>query len=356
MSINATPLWRSYVDFTRDRKDWPATDDVRRQTALRQIYQNALCVPQDGLEKLWKEYETLEKEIDENLADKILPEFEGKYSHAKTIYRDRRRVSLRIDFDRLAVPPSTAVSELQQLIMWNKWIRYEMTNPDNLSTEQHQAFMKLIYEQCLCCMLHHPEVWMGYARLQQEAGGATVARQVYQEAIETVPDIVALRVALAELEEAEGNNDAAKAALKAAFDKLPSAFTFATLQRFVRRKESIAAARKVFTDTLLLRRDPANETLGLELCLAHAQLELDVNCCPQVALKTLELGMRYKGCFSCFSFSPCLSLTLIFIPSSLSSCISCRVSVPSISTTNLHQCSTRHAIRTSQHPSTHVAR
>ena len=302
MSVNASSLWRSYVEFTRERKDWTVTDDVRRLTALRQIYQKALCVPQDGLEKLWKEYETLEKGAGDNLADKALSEFEGKYSHAKTIYRDRRRLSLRIDLDRLAVPPSNAVSELQQLGMWNKWIRYEMTNPDNLSTEQHQAFMKMIYEQCLCCLLFHPEVWMGYARLQQESEGAAIARQVYQEAIEIVPDIVALRVALAELEEAEGNNDAAKAALKAAFDKLPSAFTFATLQRFVRRKETIAAARKIFTDTLLLRRDPANETLGLELCLAHAQLELDVNCSPEVALKTLELGMSNACCFFSLSF------------------------------------------------------
>ena len=193
---------------------------------------------------------------------------------------------------------------------------------------------------------------MGYARLQQEAGGATVARQVYQEAIETVPDIVALRVALAELEEAEGNNDAAKAALQAAFDKLPSAFTFATLQRFVRRKETIAAARKIFSDTLLLRRDPANETLGLELCLAHAQLELDVNCCPQVALKTLELGMRFLvASFVSLSFSHINTPFIIPVVAH----ISC-ISIITISTTNLHECATRHAICASQHPSTHFAR
>ena len=291
-SLDAWALWRAYVDFIRDRKDWPDSGDGRRLAAFRKIYQKAVCIPQDNLDTLWREYEMLEKKAGEHLAEKVLPEFEGKYSHAKTIFRERRRSCARIDFDRLAVPPSNSSSELQQLGMWNKWIRYEMTNPDNLSTEQHQAFMKMIYEQCLCCMLFHPEVWMGYARLQQEAGGSVEGKQVYREAIEIVPDVVTLRVALAELEEAEGNKDVAKAVLKAAFEKLPSAFTFAALQRFVRRKEGMTAARKVFSETLPLRRDPAHEALSLDLYMAHTQLELDVNCCPSVALKALELAQQ----------------------------------------------------------------
>ena len=291
-SLDAWALWRAYVDFIRDRKDWPDSGDGRRLAAFRKIYQKAVCIPQDNLDTLWREYEVLEKKAGEHLAEKVLPEFEGKYSHAKTIFRERRRSCARIDFDRLAVPPSNSSSELQQLGMWNKWIRYEMTNPDNLSTEQHQAFMKMIYEQCLCCMLFHPEVWMGYARLQQEAGGSVEGKQVYREAIEIVPDVVTLRVALAELEEAEGNKDVAKAVLKAAFEKLPSAFTFAALQRFVRRKEGMTAARKVFSETLPLRRDPTHEALSLDLYMAHTQLELDVNCCPSVALKALELAQQ----------------------------------------------------------------
>lgn len=290
MSIDSAALWKAYVEFIRDRRDWLETGDGRKLAAFRKIYQKALCVSHDALDSMWREYEALEKMAGEHLAEKVLPEFEGKFSHAKAIYRDRRRACAKIDFDRMAVPPSNSVVELQQLGLWNKWIRYEMTNPDNLSKEPHHALMRLVYEQCLCCLLHHPEVWMSYARLQLDAGGATDARTVYRQAIEVVPDVVALRVALAELEEAQGNQDAAKGILKGAFDKLPCAFTFATYQRFVRRKEGISAARKVFSETLTLRRDLSNEALGLELCMAHAQLELEVNCSAEVALKTLDLA------------------------------------------------------------------
>jgi len=96
----------------------------------------------------------------------VLPEYEGKFSHARAIYRERQRASAKIDTDRLAVPPCNAVSELQQLALWNKWVRYEMTNPDNLAPAQHHAYMGMLYEQCLCCLAHHPEVWLSYARHQ----------------------------------------------------------------------------------------------------------------------------------------------------------------------------------------------
>jgi hypothetical protein len=91
--------------------------------------------------------------------------------HANAILRDRKRVSTKIELDWFAVPPTNVITELQQLSAWNKWIRYEMTNPDNLNTDQHNTMMKLVFEQCLCCMLHHPEIWMTYARFQQQLGG-----------------------------------------------------------------------------------------------------------------------------------------------------------------------------------------
>jgi hypothetical protein len=140
-----------------------------------------------------------------------------------------------------------------------------MTNPDNLSTEQHDLLMKLVFEQSLCCLLHHPEIWMTYAKFQQQAAGANEARNVYREAIEIIPDVVALRLALAELEEAEGSRDASRSVLRTAFEKIPCAFTFAALQRFMRRTEGMTAARKLFGTTLPTRMDPSKEALGLEV-------------------------------------------------------------------------------------------
>ena len=150
--------------------------------------------------------------------------------------------------------------------------RFETTNPDNLTVELHNKMMKMIFEQCLCCLLHHPEVWMTFAKFQQLVSGVNDARNVYKEAIEVIPDVVSLRLALAELEESLGNKVASKVVLKTALEKIPCAFTFAALQKFVRRTEGITAARKLFSDTLPVRQDTSRELLGLEVSMLHITL------------------------------------------------------------------------------------
>lgn len=94
--------------------------------ALRKVFQRAVCVPMDESDIFWKEYEILEKMAGEHLAEKVLPEYSEKHMHANAIFKERRRVGSKIDVDRLAVPPTNSMQELQQLSAWNKWIRYSI--------------------------------------------------------------------------------------------------------------------------------------------------------------------------------------------------------------------------------------
>ena len=200
-------------------------------------------------------------------------------------------------------------------------LRYEETNPEELAPAAHKDMMLLVYDQCLCCLRHHPEVWLGLARYQLKASGVSEARIVYKEAIEVIPTVYMLRLALAELEECQGNIDSARDILRLAFQQLPSAWSFSIYQRFVRRHDGLTSARRCFSDTFPLRVD---KSLGYEVCelshmfkyfyiyiamisylahifclfnlqclklyLAHAQLELDVNVEPTIALRIMEMA------------------------------------------------------------------
>ena len=146
-----------------------------------------------------------------------------------------------------------------------QYFRYEITNPDNLGTDQHNSLMNFVFEQCLCSLMHHTEVWMTYAKFRQTIDGIVEARNVYSEAINIIPDVVSLRLALAELEECNGNTESTKIVLRTAFERIPCAFTFSALQRFIRRREGVTAGRKLFSDTLAVRKDPSKEALGLEV-------------------------------------------------------------------------------------------
>lgn len=120
--------------------------------------------------------------------------------------------------------------------------------------------MSMLFDQCLCCFRLHPEVWMTIAHYEYGTYHRRLpeARAVLREAIETIPDVVLLRVALAELEECHGGAngvDAAREVLRTAFEAQPSVQSFSVYQRFVRRKDGVTAARKLFSETLPLRKE-----------------------------------------------------------------------------------------------------
>jgi cleavage stimulation factor subunit 3 len=99
-------------------------DAGKKMRTLRELYQRAVCVAMDQAEEIWNEYEAFEKHADAQAAEMVLPDFNRKYLHAKSIMRERKKYMLNIVFDRLATPPTHAPGELQQLECWGQWIRY----------------------------------------------------------------------------------------------------------------------------------------------------------------------------------------------------------------------------------------
>jgi hypothetical protein len=121
-----------------------------------------MCV-QEISDGLWNEYETLEKSFgDPTTIDSSLIEVSKRYLHAKSVYRERKRITANIVFDRLATPPPSNLSpnsnEVIQLSLWNNWIHFEKSNPDNLEPDNHRDFIRMVFDQCLCCFRFHPEV------------------------------------------------------------------------------------------------------------------------------------------------------------------------------------------------------
>ena len=236
--------------------------------------------------------------------------------------------------------------------------RYEMSSPDYMSAASFAPLMRMIFGQCLCCFRYHPELWMSLARFEQQqllrqgprleddsagmgsrgadgingavSGGdkqegvptkadvdmgavttaaTAAARKVYVEAIDANPTSALLRCALVELEEEAGEHEAAKEVLRVTFEQIPTGFTFSLYQRYLRRTVGIDAARRLFSETLPMRR--SDPQLGLSLFLAHAQLEMEINCAPQVALKALQLARKnYPACGKDIRYLRCAASVL----------------------------------------------
>lgn len=153
-----------------------------------------------------------------------------------------------------------------------------MSNPGRLSSELHVKNVRCLFEQALCCLRHHAEVWLAYSKFElgqsaadPMAGGlqdnVKFSKTVLSEGIECNPQLTLLRVALAELEESSGNISAARDALRAAFVDIPNAFTFSVLQKFIRRFDGKTAARKFFSETMSARLDGL---LNFEVGIIHS--------------------------------------------------------------------------------------
>lgn len=294
-SVDSSSIWGAYIDFV---KDWPevgAVDSGRKLTALRSIYQRCVCTPLDDIDTFWSAYEQLELRAGEHHAEKVLPEFSPRKDHAKAVLKDRKQlITGKISLDRLAIPPTQSLVDLKQLDNWKKLLIFELTNPENLDDEGHQSHMIMIFDQSLCVLQHFAEIWLSYSDYLSKIKGADSAKTLLQEAVVILPQVASISIAIAELDEREGQIDAARTILNQLFTSQPSAFSFSVLQRFIRRVDGIDAARKLFESTHTARMNASKAAvLGYyAIYMAHAELEINCNNEALVALRVLELATK----------------------------------------------------------------
>ncbi|VEU36726.1 unnamed protein product [Pseudo-nitzschia multistriata] len=221
-------LWKAYLDFCK--ASVPPIVSEREQNAaslimtpqqhmmwLREVYQKLICHPMTGLDQLWQEYESFEKNQSEALAAALVQEWQPKYQHARNIYLERNKVFNPQALHwktRLAVPPvstswvdqmdadhgtpgigatgaggkkssdskkklddkdasggATTEEELREhneklqeefdyLTLWKKRVAYERTNPERLTNTQELAHrVRQAYKEMVCVLTLYPEVW-----------------------------------------------------------------------------------------------------------------------------------------------------------------------------------------------------
>ena len=202
------------------------------------------------------------------------------------MYQKRVSLTQQIDFDRLAVPASNSLQELQQLEYINNWTKFE------LSLEEGPEALSFHFSQVLCVLRYHPELWMTYATTLLQLSQFGDARQVYKEAVSVVPTSLVLRLGYAELEERCGDTEACIRVLREAFHDLQCPLSFSVWQKAVRAASGVDAARQCFSETFSIRRAADATSLVYWFYGVHAQLELDANAEPRVALLVLDHARR----------------------------------------------------------------
>lgn len=197
----------------------------------------------------------------------------------------------------------------EQARLWKEYINWEKSNPQRLDNASVAQRVTLAYDQALMPLMHYPEVWYSHSRWHavEGGGGPATALAVLSKARSMLPRCALLQFAAAELEEARGETDNARALYEEQVDALPApsepstsgakevsqeereAGTLLWIQYmcFARRVDGVAMSRKIF---LRARRWHG---CSWQAFVAAARMEYAGDGNDRVARNIYELGLEH---------------------------------------------------------------
>ncbi|EPS44641.1 hypothetical protein H072_1417 [Dactylellina haptotyla CBS 200.50] len=167
-------IWQEYIAFI---KSGPGTiggsawQDQQKMDHLRKTFQRVICIPVNGLEAMWKEYDQFEMGLNKITGRKFILEKSPSYMTARSSLLSLRNTTnglIRTTLPRLPpVPGFDGYEEyMQQVDIWKKWIQWEKNDPLVLAQEPNPedvaAFNNRIiyvYKQALMALRFWPEMW-----------------------------------------------------------------------------------------------------------------------------------------------------------------------------------------------------
>ena len=221
-----------------------------------------------------------------------MADFGRKRLTARNILLARLNIRANLDRHMLARPPTSSsesqLADYAQLILWMDVIAFEKNNPAKLSPVPLRERVIYTYKQALGCLRYYPEMWYEYAQYLAELGEDDGALDVYKIAIEAMNEVEHCPIiyfAAADFAESRKKFAEARAIYNQLIEVDPSPLSFVMMQRFVRRNESIEAARKVFLQ--------ARKMCTTAHVYIHAALiEFFVNKEPKSAGNIFALGFK----------------------------------------------------------------
>ncbi|KAF2144565.1 uncharacterized protein K452DRAFT_295997 [Aplosporella prunicola CBS 121167] len=174
MDKDAGQLWQDYVDFVRSGPGMVGGNtwqDQQKMDLLRKAYQKAICIPNEAVTALWKQYDSFEMSLNKVTGRRFLQEKSPAYMTARSsiialenITKDLRRTTLP------QLPPALGfegdVEYVKQVDIWKKWIAWEKEDPLVLKDEDISAYKArviYVYRQALMALRFWPEMWFDAA-------------------------------------------------------------------------------------------------------------------------------------------------------------------------------------------------
>ena len=179
-------LWQDYVQFIKSGpgiiggSNW---QDQQKMDLLRKTYQQAICIPTQATNILWKEYDGFEMGLNKmtvgrvfvkprpnannDKGRKFLQDQSPSYMSARASYTELQNITRNLKRTTLpSLPPALGfdgdAEYTEQLNIWKRWIQWEKDDPLVLKAEDADAYkarVLFVYKHALMAMRFWAELW-----------------------------------------------------------------------------------------------------------------------------------------------------------------------------------------------------
>ncbi|KAJ2721322.1 mRNA 3'-end-processing protein rna14 [Coemansia sp. Benny D115] len=248
---DAGKIWSSYIEFISSAKSHAPYEEQQKNDLLRETYQAAVSLPLLGIEKLWKGFDAFENKQDRVMAKQLLSKHSPTYMAARTALREMNRLWEAIKRAQpphgLPVPPSWTPREVDYLVAWKNYLKWEMSDPLRLG-DAAALNRRVLYAYSQACMAlrFYPEVWIEYADHLLSCDQANEALAKLQTASQVLPDSLSVQFAYAEMAERMKQPDVCKQVYEYVVST-KRADIEATMQRYSQRVEKLEKKLRALT-------------------------------------------------------------------------------------------------------------
>ncbi|KAK5580163.1 hypothetical protein RB653_000176 [Dictyostelium firmibasis] len=286
MDISSTSIWTDYIQFLKDEKATTQFEEGQKMTAIRKLYQRAIENPMHDLDNIYKEYEVYENSINKTLAKALLSDHQGKYQHARNVYRDRKSLLEGILRNMLAKPPRSSDKEEHQVRLWRKLITYERSNPQKFDAVTLRNRVIATYNQCLLCLYHYPDIWYEAATYLADCADLSGCIAMFDRSLIALPKNLFIHFAYADYLESQKKQPQAKEIYEKILQTNPEPLVWIQYMKFSRRTERIEGPRKIF------KRAKSSPDCTYHVYVALGLIEYYINQDTRMARDIFEIGLK----------------------------------------------------------------
>uniref|UniRef100_U9TVJ7 Suppressor of forked domain-containing protein n=1 Tax=Rhizophagus irregularis (strain DAOM 181602 / DAOM 197198 / MUCL 43194) TaxID=747089 RepID=U9TVJ7_RHIID len=151
LDIESGVIWQDYLNFLNSIEPM---DNILNE--LRDAYKQALKIPLNNIEEIWKSYKKNEKKV--SLPNQQ-PIKKQQYDRISTVVKDLRRFTDKINKNIIPTPLKWTKSETEQKHYVEKWVEWEKSNPLRLESVDLSKRIIYAYKKAMMYMRYYPKIW-----------------------------------------------------------------------------------------------------------------------------------------------------------------------------------------------------